>query len=63
MALTSPRFKDNPELRKIEAGQLLLKMGSRGHHVHLLQMALLDLGFAMPRSTAIQIASRLADSS
>ena len=54
MALTSPRFKDNAELRKIEAGQLLLKMGARGHHVHVLQMALLDLGFAMPRSTTSQ---------
>ena len=54
MALTSPRFKDNAELRSVELGHLLLKMGARGHHVHLLQMALLDLGFAMPRSTTSQ---------
>jgi hypothetical protein len=54
MPLTSPRFRENAELRKIEAGQLLLKMGTRGHHVHLLQMALLDLGFVMPRSTTSQ---------
>lgn len=54
MPLVSPRFKDNAELRTIEAGQRMLVNGSRGHHVHLVQMALLDLGFAMPRSTTSQ---------
>lgn len=54
MPLVSPRFKDNAELRRIEAGQKLLTVGSRGHDVHLVQMALLDLGFAMPRSTTSQ---------
>lgn len=54
MPLLSPRFKDEPELRKVEGGQLLLKDGAHGRHVHLLQMALLDLGFLMPRSTKSQ---------
>lgn len=54
MPLLSPRFKDEPELRRVEAGQLLLSNGSRGRHVHLIQMALLDLGFPMPRSTTSQ---------
>lgn len=51
MPLTSPRFKDNDELRKVDSGQLLLKKGSKGRHVHLVQMALIDLGFPMPAST------------
>lgn len=54
MPLRSPRFKDEPELRRVEAGQLLLRNGSQGRHVHLVQMALLDLGFPMPRSTGSQ---------
>ena len=31
-----------------------LKRGSTGRHVHLVQMALIDLGFAMPISTLSQ---------
>lgn len=54
MPLVSPRFKTESELVKVEGGQLLLKNGSRGRHVHLVQMALIDLGFAMPRSTTSQ---------
>lgn len=54
MPLVSPRFKGNAELRGVETGRLLLRTGSRGHHVHLLQMALIDLGFSMPRSTTSQ---------
>ena len=54
MPLVSPRFSTESELVKVEGGQLLLKNGSRGRHVHLVQMALLDLGFAMPRSTTSQ---------
>jgi len=54
MPLVSPRFKTETELVKVEGGQLLLKNGSRGRHVHLVQMALIDLGFAMPRSTTSQ---------
>jgi Putative peptidoglycan binding domain len=51
MALTSPRFKNNSELRKVDAGQLLLKKGAKGRHVHLVQAALVDLGLPMPIST------------
>jgi hypothetical protein len=52
MALTSPRFKFEPTLVKVEANKALLQKGSSGTAVHLLQMALLDLGVAMPISTA-----------
>ncbi|MEO6271254.1 MAG: peptidoglycan-binding domain-containing protein [Lautropia sp.] len=51
MALTSPRFQNENELQKVDEGQLLLKSGSKGRHVHLIQMALIDLGFPLPRST------------
>jgi peptidoglycan hydrolase-like protein with peptidoglycan-binding domain len=51
MPLTSPRFKNESELKKVDAGQSLLKHGAKGRHVHLVQMALLDLGFPMPKST------------
>jgi len=52
MPLTSPRFKNEHALQRIEAGQDILKRGASGRHVHLVQMALIDLGFAMPISTA-----------
>ena len=51
MALSSPRFKNESELRRIDANQAALRLGARGRHVHLVQMALIDLGFAMPIST------------
>jgi hypothetical protein len=51
MPLTSPRFKNEPELIAVEAGRAVLKRWSTGRHVHLVQMALIDLGFAMPIST------------
>lgn len=54
MALTSPRFKNESQLARIESGHDILTRGSSGRHVHLLQMALIDLGFAMPISTASQ---------
>jgi peptidoglycan hydrolase-like protein with peptidoglycan-binding domain len=54
MALTSTRFVNEQALQRIEAGQDVLKRGSSGRHVHLLQMALIDLGFAMPISTGSQ---------
>lgn len=54
MPLTSPRFKDNDELTKVAAGQVLLKKGSKGHHIHLVQVALIDLGHQMPNSTQSQ---------
>ncbi|OCC05835.1 hypothetical protein BA190_06290 [Labrys sp. WJW] len=54
MALTSVRFKNEPSLQRIEAGNDVLLRGMSGRHVHLLQMALIDLGFAMPVSTQSQ---------
>lgn len=51
MTLTSPRFKSNATLKKAEANQAVLKKGSVGTSVHLVQMALLDLGHLMPAST------------
>ncbi len=51
MALQSPRFRSDPTLSSVEANQRFLKQGSSGHAVHLLQMALIDLGHSMPRST------------
>lgn len=52
MALTSPRFKPNATLADVEANRKVLTIGSSGTPVHLVQMALLDLGFSMPISTA-----------
>ena len=52
MPLTSPRFRREPELIAVAAGQAVLRRGSRGRPVHLVQMALLDLGHALPISTA-----------
>ncbi|MEZ5346879.1 MAG: peptidoglycan-binding domain-containing protein [Pyrinomonadaceae bacterium] len=50
MALLSPRFVSSSELRNASTGAIIRK-GAKGRHVHLLQMALIDLGFQMPRST------------
>jgi peptidoglycan hydrolase-like protein with peptidoglycan-binding domain len=50
MALTSPRFSSSKQLVEAEAGQAL-REGRSGRAVHLVQMALMDLGYAMPRST------------
>ena len=51
MALTSPRFQSSDTLRRVEAGSAALNAGSSGRAVHLVQFALVDLGFSMPRST------------
>ena len=51
MPLTSPRFVEETALQNVEAGNSLLTKGAKGRHVHLIQMALIDLGFAMPVST------------
>jgi len=52
MGLSSPRFKSDATLVKVEANQAALRLGANGHAVHLVQMALIDLGHAMPRSTS-----------
>ena len=51
MALTSPRFAADPVLQKAATNTAPLAKGARGHAVHLVQMALLELGHKMPRST------------
>ena len=51
MPLTSPRFKNERELIAVDGGGAVLRRGATGRHVHLVQMALIDLGFAMPIST------------
>ncbi|MDH3377662.1 MAG: peptidoglycan-binding protein [Gammaproteobacteria bacterium] len=52
MALTSPRFTSSRRLFNASNNAPPLRMGARrGRAVHLIQFALLDLGYAMPRST------------
>ncbi len=50
MALQSPRFKSSQKLLDVDAGRTI-RTGASGRHVHLVQMALIDLGYPMPRST------------
>lgn len=50
MALTSPRFVHKRRLVSASEG-VTIRKGSRGSHIHLAQMALIDLGYPMPRST------------
>ena len=50
MALTSPRFTNVEQLTLAAANSPWLSRGARGHGVHLIQFALIDLGFPMPRS-------------
>ena len=50
MALVSPRFIHKHRLVRASNGATIRK-GSRGSHIHLVQMALIDLGYPMPRST------------
>ncbi|MCB1023118.1 MAG: peptidoglycan-binding protein, partial [Acidobacteria bacterium] len=49
MALQSPRFRKNSRLIEASKGKTLRK-GASGRHVHLIQMALIDLGYPMPKS-------------
>lgn len=51
MALTSPRFTSSRRLVAASRNRPPLRQGDRGRAVHLVQAALLDLGYAMPRST------------
>ena len=50
MSLSSPRFKNNPQLVAASTSSPWLKKGDKGVGIHLLQFALLDLGFKMPKS-------------
>jgi hypothetical protein len=51
MPLTSPRFTSSSTLNRVAANASKLDRGSRGRGVHLVQMALIDLGYALPLST------------
>ncbi|MBI4002122.1 MAG: peptidoglycan-binding protein [Nitrospira defluvii] len=52
MALASPRFKPSNTLNKVATNRTTLQQGAVGRAVHLVQMALLDLGYTMPNSTS-----------
>ena len=51
MPLTSPRFRQEADFNAVAAARKAIRRGARGRLVHLIQMALLDLGFRMPIST------------
>jgi peptidoglycan hydrolase-like protein with peptidoglycan-binding domain len=51
MALQCARFSSEPEIVRAAADNPALRQGSRGEGVRVLQLALLDLGVAMPNST------------
>jgi len=52
--MLSPRFASNQVLRQASTNSPPLSKGARGHAVHVVQMALLDLGHKMPGSTGGQ---------
>ena len=51
MALLSPRFFSSKRLVNASNGIPLRQGAASGRAIHLVQMALIDLGFPMPRST------------
>ena len=51
MALGFPRFSQNARLQNASENKPPLKQGERGEAVVVLQLALIDLGASMPRST------------
>ena len=51
MALAFLRFATNGRLLAASENRPSLKAGERGDAVAIVQMALIDLGFAMPKST------------
>jgi peptidoglycan hydrolase-like protein with peptidoglycan-binding domain len=48
--MNAPRFSRNVQLERAERNAPPLQRGERGDAVRVLQQALIDLGFAMPRS-------------
>jgi len=52
MALTSPRFASNQRLQQASENSPPLKAPETGEAVRILQMALVDLGYDMPITTA-----------
>ncbi len=51
MSLISSRFTSSQRLVAVSENRRVLKKGDRGRAIHLIQMALVDLGHAMPRSS------------
>lgn len=51
MALRSTRFSTSRRLQAASENRPPLRRGARGRCIHLVQFALLDLGYALPRST------------
>jgi peptidoglycan hydrolase-like protein with peptidoglycan-binding domain len=51
MALQCARFSSEPDIMRASANHPPLRQGSHGDGVRVLQLALIDLGFAMPIST------------
>ena len=51
MALQCARFSSEPDIVRASTNSPPLRRGSHGDGVHVLQLALIDLGFAMPIST------------
>jgi peptidoglycan hydrolase-like protein with peptidoglycan-binding domain len=51
MALQCARFSSEPDIVRASTNSPPLRRGSQGDGVHVLQLALIDLGFAMPIST------------
>lgn len=51
MSLSSPRFAGVPELQQAASNSPYMSSGAKGIGVHLVQFALIDLGYAMPKST------------
>jgi hypothetical protein len=54
MSLTSPRFNSSRRLINAAGGQTIRQGAPSGRAIHLVQMALIDLGYPMPRSTGSQ---------
>jgi peptidoglycan hydrolase-like protein with peptidoglycan-binding domain len=52
MSITIPRLTVDRQLQAAASNQPPLKRGATGEGVSILQHALIDLGFRMPRSTA-----------
>lgn len=52
MPLNSPRFSNNKRLQQVSITQPSMKQGEKGEAIAIVQMALVDLGFSMPLTTA-----------
>jgi murein L,D-transpeptidase YcbB/YkuD len=55
MPLSSPRFGRDPDLQSAAENKPPLKAGANGEGVKIVQRALVDLGFAMPKSTKARV--------